>query len=76
MPPAPRPAISNTASFAFIAIWLAHPALPPQLPAWSLAAALGGMLGVWVSSRYLPAKALRFMLAAILLTSGIRLTLS
>jgi hypothetical protein len=46
------------------------------LPEWSLAAALGGLLGVWVGSRYLPATALRFMLAAILLASGIRLALS
>jgi len=65
-----------TAGFAFAAIWLAHPALPAQLPEWSLAASLGGLLGVWIGSRYLPAKALRFMLAAILLASGIRLALS
>ena len=65
-----------TAACAFAAIWLAHPALPPQLPGWSLAAALGGLLGVWIGSRYLPAKALRFMLAAILLASGVRLALS
>jgi uncharacterized membrane protein YfcA len=37
---------------------------------------LGGLLGVWIGSRYLPAKALRTMLAAILLASGIRLALA
>jgi uncharacterized membrane protein YfcA len=64
-----------TAASAFGAIWLKHPALPPALPAWSLAAGLGGLLGVWLGSRYLPAKALRYMLATILLASGIRLAL-
>ena len=65
-----------TAAAAFTAIWLAHPALPQELPVWSLAAVLGGLVGVWIGSRYLPAKALRTMLAGILLVSGIRLALS
>jgi uncharacterized membrane protein YfcA len=65
-----------TAASAFGAIWLKHPALPPALPTWSLAAGLGGLLGVWLGSRYLPAKALRYMLATILLISGVRLALS
>jgi uncharacterized membrane protein YfcA len=64
-----------TAASAFGAIWLKHPALPPALPTWSLAAGLGGLLGVWLGSRYLPAKALRYMLATILLVSGVRLAL-
>ncbi len=42
---------------------------------WALAASLGGMLGVWLGSNYLPAKALRFMLAAILVAAGLRLAL-
>ncbi len=64
-----------TAASAFAAIWLKHPALPPALPVWSLAAACGGLLGVWLGSRYLPAKALRYMLSAILLLSGVRLAI-
>jgi len=64
-----------TAASAFGAIWLKHPALPPSLPVWSLAAGFGGLLGVWLGSRYLPAKALRYMLAAILLASGARLAI-
>lgn len=64
-----------TAAAAFSAIWLTHPTLPPDLPIWALAAGLGGMLGVWLGSRYLPAKALRFMLAAILVVAGLRLAM-
>jgi uncharacterized protein len=65
-----------TAAAAFAAIWFTHPALPPALPQWSIAAGLGGLLGVWLGSRYLPAKVLRYMLATILLVSGVRLALS
>jgi len=65
-----------TAAAAFAAIWFTHPALPPDLSQWAVAAGLGGLLGVWLGSRYLPAKALRYMLATILLVSGVRLALS
>lgn len=64
-----------TAAAAFGAIWMTHPTLPPDLPVWSLAAGLGGLIGVWLGSQYLPAKALRFMLAAILIAAGLRLAL-
>ena len=62
-----------TALPAFIAIWIAHPAMPAELPGWALAAGLGGLLGAWLGAKYLPAKALRYMLAGILLASGLRL---
>lgn len=65
-----------TAAAAFGAIWMTHPTLPPDLPIWSLAAGLGGLIGVWLGSQYLPAKALRFMLSAILIAAGLRLALS
>jgi hypothetical protein len=64
-----------TAAAAFGAIWFTHPTLPSALPVWALAAGLGGLLGVWLGSQYLPAKALRFMLAAILIAAGLRLAL-
>jgi uncharacterized membrane protein YfcA len=65
-----------TAAPAFAAIWATHPALPPQLPWWALAAGAGGLLGAWLGAKHLPAKALRYMLAGILLASGIRLALA
>jgi uncharacterized membrane protein YfcA len=57
-------------------MWFTHPALPPDLPQWAVAAGLGGLVGVWLGSRYLPAKMLRYMLATILLVSGVKLALS
>jgi uncharacterized membrane protein YfcA len=65
-----------TSAAAFAANGLTHPGLPPVLAVWALAAGIGGFLGVWFGSRYLPAKVLRYLLAVILLTSGARLALS
>jgi uncharacterized membrane protein YfcA len=67
--------VSNftTAAAAFAAIRATHPALPPQLPQWMLAAAIGGFAGAWIGARYLPAKALRLLLAAVLLASAVKL---
>jgi len=64
-----------TAAPAFAALWFTHPALPPQLPWWAVAAALGGLLGAWFGTKHLPAKTLRQILAAILLASAVRLAL-
>jgi hypothetical protein len=47
--------------------------LPQALPWWALAAALGGALGAWAGTRYLPASALRIILALVLLASGAKL---
>lgn len=67
--------VSNftTAAAAFGAIWMTHPALPPALPQWMLAAAIGGFAGAWIGAKYLPAKVLRLLLAAILLASAVKL---
>jgi uncharacterized membrane protein YfcA len=67
--------VSNflTAAPALAGLWAAHPALPVQLPEWALAAAIGGLLGAWFGAKYLPAKVLRLMLAAILLASAVKL---
>ena len=49
--------------------------LPPQLPGWIVAVALGGVIGGTLGARHLPERTLRLLLAAILLASGIRLLL-
>jgi uncharacterized membrane protein YfcA len=69
--------VSNfvTAAPALAGVMLAHPALPPALPVWAMAAALGGVLGAWFGTKYLPAKLLRYGLAAILLAAGVKLVL-
>jgi hypothetical protein len=70
--------VSNflTAAPALAGVWAAHPALPAQLPQWAIAAAMGGLLGAWFGAKYLPAKVLRLMLAAILLASAMKLALA
>ncbi|HEY1877265.1 MAG TPA: sulfite exporter TauE/SafE family protein [Rhizomicrobium sp.] len=65
-----------TTAAAFCAIWFTHPQFPPALPWWAFAAALGGIAGAWAGTKHLPAHALRYLLAAILVTSGLRLALS
>ena len=65
-----------TAAAAFGAIWMTHPALPPALPWWSVAAAMGGLTGAWAGTKHLPAHVLRYLLATILVTSGLRLALA
>lgn len=47
--------------------------LPPALPGWLLAVAAGGTIGAILGSRYLPDRALRYLLATILLASGVRM---
>jgi len=50
--------------------------LPKALPWWLMAAGFGGLIGTTVGSRYLPDKALRYVLAGILVISGAKLILS
>ncbi|HEX4272611.1 MAG TPA: sulfite exporter TauE/SafE family protein [Rhizomicrobium sp.] len=65
-----------TAGAAFGAIWSTHPVLPSALPWWAIAAAIGGLIGSWAGAKHLPAHVLRYLLAAILVTSGLRLALA
>jgi uncharacterized membrane protein YfcA len=64
-----------TAAAALAGAWATSPALPPQLPWWALAAGMGGLLGAWAGARHLPVSLLRYILAAILIASGLRLAL-
>jgi uncharacterized protein len=47
--------------------------IPNALPGWLIAVAVGGSLGAFIGSRYLPELWLRIILAVILLASGVRL---
>lgn len=49
--------------------------MPPALPLWLVAVALGGVAGAVLGSRYLPERGLRIVLALILLVSGVRLVI-
>lgn len=46
---------------------------PDAMPAWLVAVAIGGILGAAIGGRVLPDKALRVILAAILMLSGTRM---
>lgn len=50
--------------------------LPPALPLWLVTVGIGGTIGSFIGSRYLPESALRYILAVILVVSGIKLILS
>lgn len=58
---------------AFAGTAASLPTFPDALPVWAGAVAIGGVIGVWLGARHLPDVALRYILAAILLASGIRL---
>ncbi len=47
--------------------------LPPSLPSWLVAVAVGGMIGATLGARHLPERTLRCLLATILLLSGARM---
>jgi uncharacterized protein len=64
-----------TAAAALAGVWATSPALPPQLPLWALAAGAGGLFGAWLGAKHLPVALLRYILAAILAVSGLRLAL-
>jgi uncharacterized protein len=50
--------------------------LPAPLPWWLIAAGVGGVVGTTVGSRYLPDHGLRYLLAMVLVVSGLKLILS
>lgn len=58
---------------ALLATWTLIPAMSAPMPLWLLAVATGGLLGSWLGARHLPAKTLRFILAALLLAAGVRM---
>jgi len=64
-----------TATSAFAGVWAVHLTIPSQLPWWATAAAIGGVFGSWLGAKHLPATTLRYLLAAILFVSGVKLLL-
>ena len=50
--------------------------LPQTLPVWLGAVGIGGAVGAFVGSRYLPDNTLRYVLALILFASGLKLVLT
>jgi hypothetical protein len=55
---------------ALAGLWSTSLMLPPELPSWLAAVAVGGILGSWLSVTHLPPTALRYILAALLLVGG------
>jgi uncharacterized membrane protein YfcA len=50
--------------------------VPRALPVWLVAVGAGGAVGAFIGNRHLPESALRYILAAILFASGIKLILT
>lgn len=50
--------------------------LPNALPLWLLAVGIGGVIGASIGARHLPERALRYVLACVLLGSGLKLILT
>ncbi len=58
---------------ALAGVWATMPALPSELPVWLLSVGLGGFIGSWLGARHLPPKAMRLVLATLLLAAGVRM---
>jgi uncharacterized protein len=61
---------------ALVAAYSILGAVPPALPFWLVAVGIGGTIGAVVGSRYLPDRALRYILAMILFVAGGKLILT
>lgn len=60
---------------ALAGAWATLGQLPVALPWWLVAAGVGGLVGTWFGCRILPANALRYILAAVLVIAGLRMLL-
>ena len=58
---------------ALAGAWATLPGLPPQLPLWMLAAAIGGLIGSWLALNRLPPAMLRNVLFFLLAVAGLRM---
>jgi uncharacterized membrane protein YfcA len=62
----------NSAS-ALAGAWATLPLLPARLPLWLLCVGLGGLLGSWFGALHLSTRALRLVLASLLLVAGAKM---
>ena len=62
----------NSAS-AFAGVWATMPTLPIELPVWLAVVGVGALIGSWLGAYRLPPKALRLILAGLLVSSGLRM---
>ncbi len=56
---------------ALAGLWSTSLVLPPELPSWLAAVAIGAILGSWLGMKHLPSGALRYILSALLLVGGV-----
>ena len=61
---------------ALAGVWATMPSLPKALPWWLVAVGAGGLIGSWFGVHCLPAAALRYILAVLLLAAGIHMVLA
>ncbi len=61
---------------ALAGVWSTSLILPPELPSWLTAVAVGAILGSWLGVKHLPPGALRYILAALLFVGGAWMLLS
>lgn len=57
-------------------LWSTLLVLPPELPSWLAAVAIGAILGSWLGIKHLPFATLRYILSALLLVGGVWMLLS
>lgn len=55
---------------ALTGLWSTSLILPPQLPAWLVAVAMGAILGSWLGVKHLPTGVLRYILSLLLFLGG------
>lgn len=61
---------------ALAGLWSTSLILPPQLPSWLVAVALGAILGSWLGVKHLPPGVLRYILSILLLIGGVWMLLN
>ena len=61
---------------ALVGLWSTSLVLPPELPSWLAAVAVGAIVGSWLGVKHLPSGVLRYVLSALLLLGGVWMLLN